>query len=65
MSDDNLYLKNTGRIQKLELIKKGPKSKVYRIENEPFGWSYVYENDGSLTLIDEKENDLIKYTLVK
>lgn len=65
MSDDNLYLKNTGRIQKLKLIKKGPKSKVYRIENEPFGWSYVYENDGSLTLIDEKENDLIKYTLVK
>ncbi|WP_405377754.1 hypothetical protein [Nonlabens sp. Asnod3-A02] len=65
MSDDNLYLKKYGRIQKLELIKTRAESKTYRIENEPFGWNYVYGNDGSLTLIDEKENQLIKYTLAK
>jgi hypothetical protein len=65
MSDDNVYLKKYGRIQKLELIKTGAKSKTYRIENEPFGWNYVYENDGGLTLIDEKENELINYTLAK
>ncbi|MEM5540727.1 hypothetical protein [Olleya sp. AS48] len=65
MSDDNVYLKKYGRIQKLELIKTGAKSKTYRIENEPFGWNYVYGNDGSLTLIDEKENELINYTLAK
>jgi hypothetical protein len=65
MSDDNVYLKKYGRIQKLELIKTGAKSKTYRIENEPFGWNYVYGNDGGLTLIDEKENELINYTLAK
>ncbi|OYQ42936.1 hypothetical protein [Flavobacterium aurantiibacter] len=65
MSDDNLYLKISGRIQKLELIQTYNKSKIYRLETEPFGWSYIYGNDGSLTLIDENANELIKYTLVK
>ncbi|TVZ49856.1 hypothetical protein [Olleya sp. Hel_I_94] len=65
MSDDNLYLKKYGRIQRLELLKTKSKSKEYRIENEPFGWKYDYGEDGSLSLIDEKDNELIKYTLVK
>ncbi|WP_124980493.1 hypothetical protein [Nonlabens xiamenensis] len=65
MSDDNLYLKKYNRIQKLELIKTDAKSKIYRIEDEPFGWNYLYGNDGSLTLIDDKENVLINYTLAK
>lgn len=65
MSDDHLYLEKYGRIQKLELIKTGATSKLYRIENEPFGWSYIYRDDGSLSLIDDKENDLIKYSQVK
>jgi|GEM_PF-2055309 len=65
MSDDNLYLKKYGRIQRLDLLKTKSKSKEYRIENEPFGWKYDYSEDGSLSLIDEKDNELIKYTLVK
>ena len=65
MSDNNLYLKKYGRIQKLELLKTNNESKEYRIENEPFGWDFVYGSNGSLSLIDEKDNELIKYTLVK
>lgn len=65
MSDDNLYLKKHGRIQKLILIKTDAESKIYRIENEPFGWNYIYGNNGSLALVDDKDNKLIEYTLVK
>ncbi|OIQ26935.1 MAG: hypothetical protein BM564_13605 [Bacteroidetes bacterium MedPE-SWsnd-G2] len=65
MSDDNLYLKKYGRIQKFELLKANNKYKEYKIENEPFGWKYIYGEDGSLSLIDEKDNELIKYTLTK
>lgn len=65
MSDDNIYLKKHGRIQKLELVKTQEKSKIYRIENEPFGWNYIYGEDGSLSLIDDEQNELIEYTLVK
>ena len=59
MSDNNLYIKRHERKQKLELIKTNSDSKVYRIENEPFGWSYIYGEDGSLSLIDNKQNELI------
>lgn len=65
MSDNNIYLKKYGRIQKLELLKDNTTSKVYSIENEPFGWSYIYETNGSLNLIDEEGKALINYTLVK
>lgn len=65
MSDGNVYKKSFGRIQKLELIKTKDKSKVFSIENEPFGWNYIYGNDSSLTLIDSDENELIEYTSVK
>ncbi|WP_296312647.1 hypothetical protein [Winogradskyella sp. UBA3174] len=65
MSNNGIYIKIYRRIKKLELMKTNLKSKVYRIENEPFGWKYVYGNDGSLILIDDEENELIKYTLAK
>ncbi|MFD0962939.1 hypothetical protein [Pseudofulvibacter geojedonensis] len=65
MSDNNIYLKKHGRAQKLELVRNQGKSKIYRIENEPFGWNYIYGEDGSLSLIDDEQNELIKYTLVK
>ncbi len=65
MSDNNLYLKKYSRIQKLELLKTKKSSKEYRIVNEPFGWKYIYGKDGSLSLIDENNNELISYTLVK
>jgi len=63
MSDDSPYLKNFGRIQRLNSIETKPDSKIYQIENEPFGWTYIYGNNGSLTLIDNKKNELITYTL--
>ncbi len=65
MSDNNLYLKQHGRIQKLELVQAKEKTKKYLIENEPFGWNYVYGEDGSLCLIDNQHNELIRYTLAK
>ena len=65
MSDNNLYIKKYKRIEKLELIETKEKSKIYRIENEPFGWTYIYGNNGSLSLVDHEKNELIKYTLAK
>ena len=65
MSDNEVYLKKFKNVQKLSLIKKENKSKIYRIENEPFGWTYEYGNDGSLCLKDENENKLIQYTKYK
>lgn len=65
MSDNGIYLKKYGRIQRLKLIKEHKTSRIYRIENEPFDWKYVYGEDGSLSLIDEKNKELIKYTLTK
>lgn len=65
MSDDNLYLKIHERIQKLELVQVKEKSKIYRIENEPFGWSFLFGEDGGLSLIDDEEKELIKYKIAK
>lgn len=65
MSDNNLYLKRHGRIQKLQLLSDTKESKHYRIENAPFGWLYSYKDDGSLSLIDDEQNELIKYTLIE
>ena len=65
MSDDEIYVKKRINIQKLLLIESKNKSKIYRIENEPFGWTYEYGNDGSLTLKDENEKILIEYTKYK
>ena len=65
MSDGNIYKKSRRRIQKLELIKTNSESKIYRIENEPFGWTYEYGNDGSLTLINHEGDKLINYTHAK
>lgn len=65
MSDGNLYLKRHNRLQKLERVETNGQSIRYRIENEPFGWSYKYGLDGSLSLIDDEDNELIRYTLIK
>lgn len=65
MSDESIYIKKRGHIQKLELIEPGEKTKIYRITDEPFGWTYAYGNDGSLVLRDEKKENLIEYTRIK
>jgi hypothetical protein len=62
MSDNNLYLKKHNRIQKLELIQEGNNSKIYRIETEPFGWTYIL-SEQNLKLIDESGQALIEYSV--
>ena len=63
MSDNKVYTKSYRRIQKLELVDSNSEAKIYKVKNEPFGWKYVYGNDGSLQLIDDADNILIQYTL--
>lgn len=65
MSDKNLYLKTGIRYQKLILVKAKGKNRIYKIEHEPFGWTYVYGKDGSLSLLDENKEVLISYTPAK
>ncbi|MCB0426915.1 MAG: hypothetical protein KDD18_07650 [Mangrovimonas sp.] len=62
MSDGNLYVKTKERIQKLNLVETKSESKIYRIENEPFGWHYELKNNGFLILIDENNEVLINYS---
>ncbi|WP_053970309.1 hypothetical protein [Mangrovimonas sp. ST2L15] len=64
MSNGLLYVKTGERIQKLNLIDTRGKSKLFRIENEPFGWVYELTNDGYLSLKDEQGTALINYTKV-
>jgi len=65
MSDKELYIKLSNRFQKLIPLKSDKNTTIYRIENEPFGWTYAYKKDGSLTLRDENEKTLISYTKAK
>ena len=65
MSDKKIYIKLSNRIQKLIALKSNENGIIYRIENEPFGWTYAYSKDGNLTLRDENEKTLITYTKVK
>jgi len=62
MSDNSIYLRKHGRLQKLTLVKTKTTSKIYEIENEPFGWYYEYKNNGDLSLYDDKNEVLIEYT---
>lgn len=61
MSDDNYYLRKSGRIQKMNLIQQENSVKTFQIENEPFGWTYVL-NSNNLKLINEHGLILIEYT---
>lgn len=63
MSDNAIYLKKYDRIQKLLLTKTENNYKTYRIEDEPFGWYYIYKNNGDLSLYNDKNESLINYTL--
>ncbi len=60
MSDDNLYLRRKHRLQKLIETTLNDVKKTYRINNEPFGWSYTLENK-TLSLIDDQDKTLIIY----
>lgn len=62
MSDNLIYYRKNQRIQKLELIKIIENTKFYRVEKEPFGWSFKLEENRDLSLIDENEVVLINYS---
>lgn len=62
MSDDMLYKKSKGRIQKLVEVMITDSGTKYKIENEPFGWYYILTIDEELTLYDQHDEALIKYT---
>ena len=64
MSDNSIYLKRNNRFQKLVLIKTETDSKIFRIENEPFGWYYKLKPDGNLSLLDSQNTVLIDYKRV-
>jgi hypothetical protein len=61
MSDNNTYVKQNNKIQKLILIKKHKGVKTFKIENEPFGWNYELLKNGTLFLKDDKNKVLIQY----
>ncbi|AZQ44225.1 hypothetical protein [Nonlabens ponticola] len=63
MSDGKVYINHHGRFQQLDLIQGLHDSQTYRIVNEPFGWSYIYRNDGSLSLVDKDGSILMEYTI--
>mgnify|MGYP003462407706 CR=1 FL=1 len=62
MSDKNIYIKQNNKIQKLIMLKKHKEVKVFKIENEPFGWNYELLKNGTLFLKDDKNEVLIQYT---
>lgn len=65
MNDNNLYYRKHKRIQKLELIKASDSVKYYRVEKEPFGWQFVLDQKGHLSLNDETGSILISYSKYK
>ncbi|MGB6268182.1 MAG: hypothetical protein WBF67_04155, partial [Olleya sp.] len=62
MSNNSIYYRKNERLQKLELIKTVENTKFYRVEKEPFGWSFKLKEDGNLSLIDDNETVLISYS---
>lgn len=65
MDDDNLYYRIQKRIQKLKLVKTSNNVKYYRVEKEPFGWQFVLDQNGHLSLNDETDSLLISYSIYK
>ncbi|MFD2915972.1 hypothetical protein [Psychroserpens luteus] len=64
MSDNNLYIKRLSRLQKLILLSSEKGTKTYKIEHEPFGWTYKLTNN-KLSLVDDLNNILITYNTHK
>ncbi|MEM5565345.1 hypothetical protein WNY78_09525 [Psychroserpens sp. AS72] len=60
MNDDNIYVKRRHRLQKLILLSSEKGISTYKIEHEPFGWTYKLTN-GNLSLVDDLNNILITY----
>lgn len=65
MNDNNLYYRKHKRIQKLKLVKTSNNIKYYRVKKEPFGWQFVLDHNGQLSLNDETNSVLISYSIYK
>lgn len=62
MNNNSIYLKNRNRIQKLILIEFKNQTKKFKIENEPFGWFYQLDKNGTLFLKNNDGITLIQYS---
>lgn len=61
-SDQSIYLSRNGRFEKLVLNSNLNSVKKYKIEKEPFGWQYIFKDNGDLSLVDETGRVLIQYS---
>ena len=65
MSDSNYYFRiRNERLNELEVIEKNKSSFIFKVKNEPFGWYYTLNNNGELSLHNEKGTILINYKKV-
>ncbi|WP_299277424.1 hypothetical protein [uncultured Psychroserpens sp.] len=64
MSDNTLYIKRKHRLQRLVSVKTSDNTEHYKIEDEPFGWTYIL-NNGNLSLVDDQGSTLIDYNIYK
>lgn len=60
-----VYFKRYDSLNRLVLHENSDNYKVYRVEDEPFGWSFKLEDSGKLTLLDHNKNVLIAYSNAK
>lgn len=62
LSDQHIYIKHGGYLQKLILLGIDDGLKKYKIENEPFDWCYQLDNENRLKLLDQNNSILIEYS---
>ena len=63
MSDNCLYFLKNGRLTKLKII-ENVYYDILILEKDPFNWHYKYSNDGKLSLFDQNDEILIKYSKI-
>lgn len=62
LSDNSYYLRfNKARFKPVKIIEKNDKSLKFKPKHEPFGWCFLLDNEGHLSLINEKGDLLIAY----
>ncbi|GGI58318.1 hypothetical protein [Winogradskyella haliclonae] len=65
LSDDGYYIRfNKAGFRPVDIIDKNNKSLTFKPKHDPFGWYFVLNNDGNLSLYNEKNALLIAYTKV-
>lgn len=61
LSDNNTYIKRFNRLQLLKIDKTKSNSTIYRVNDEPFNWTYELTNNGDLILLNDEGEILINY----